>query len=112
MLNSEPRTERSHGLRANLNEGERQGLFNLVQMPGYETLLDIMERACIQQETKLINADASDEVHVLAEHKMSKAFWQVFIAVQKEVQYQVNEFLGTRDPIAELAEEDRILGTE
>jgi hypothetical protein len=51
----------------------------------YDALLDVIERGCILQDTNLINTPAHDEAKVLAEHKVSKAFWQTFVWIQTQV---------------------------
>lgn len=88
------RTERTHGLKSEPDQNEKQALFNLVNSPAWPVLLDVLERACIQQETRLINCDVADEKAVLAEHRMSKAYWQIFVAMQKYVHQAAREFAG------------------
>jgi hypothetical protein len=88
------RTERTHGLTERLDAAERGALVQLRHTPGYEVLLDLMERACIAQETKLINAPVEDTELILAEHKMSKAFWQVFQTMQQLVETEIDIHLG------------------
>jgi hypothetical protein len=91
---TEIRTARSHGVREKLNSGERTALIQIRSMPGYEVLLDLMEMSCIEQESKLINTPVDRPDSVLAEHRMSKAFWQVFQAVQKKVEFEIALQLG------------------
>lgn len=88
------RTERTHGTGEDLTEVERGALMQLRYTPGYQVLLDMMERACISQETKLINAEVDEPETILAEHRMSKAFWQVFQSMQKQVEREVAIHLG------------------
>lgn len=87
---SEIRDERSHGIKERLDPSERGHLLQLRYSPGYEVLLDLIEMLCIEQETRLINAPAENEAEILAEHKMAKAFWQVFTGLQKKVATEVN----------------------
>lgn len=94
-LDQEPRTERSHGLKATVRRDEQQALFNLVNTAAWPVLLDVIERCCIQQETRLINCDVADDKAILAEHRMSKAYWQIFVGMQKEVLHHAREFAGT-----------------
>ena len=84
------------GLRAQLNSTQRQALFQLTESAGYQVFLDIMEMACVEQDTRLVNSDPAHPETVLAEHRMSKAFWQIFVAVQKKIEYERVEFLGIR----------------
>jgi uncharacterized protein (DUF2236 family) len=74
-----------------LNQAQRNDLYALVQMPGWKTLLDIMERACIQQETNLVNVGAAAEKKVLAEHKVAKAMWLFFLRIQRHVHHEICE---------------------
>lgn len=77
-----------------LTADRRSLLFSLRHHPGYEVFLDMMESVCVEQETNLVNAPASDAAVVLAEHKMAKAFWQVFVGVQKKVEFECAEHLS------------------
>jgi hypothetical protein len=88
------RTERSHGLQERLNGSERASLVQIRHMPGYEVLLDMMEKACIEQETRLINTPVANARKIVAEHRMSKAFWQVFTSFQRQVETEINIHLG------------------
>ena len=82
------------GLRSKLTVQQKGELYRMSESPGYQVLLDVMEMACVEQDTKLINTDAADPDAVLNEHRMSKAFWQIFVAIQKKVEYEREEFLG------------------
>jgi hypothetical protein len=86
---SEVRTERSHGLQDRLNATERSHLMSIRHTEGYEVLLDIMERACIAQETNIINCAPEDREKIYSEFLLSKAFWQVFVSMQKMVEFEV-----------------------
>lgn len=88
------RSERTHGLKERLNAGERAHLLVVRNMPGYQVLLDIMEKACIEQETRLINVPVDNEALIVAEHRMAKAFWQVFTGVQNKVEEEINIHLN------------------
>lgn len=103
---SDVRTERSLGLQARLNASQRTSLVQVRHMPGYEVLLDMMEKACIEQETKLINVDTGDEKQIVAEHRMSKAFWQVFVSMQKQVETEISIHLGIEADERARAQED------
>jgi|GEM_PF-2970961 len=84
------------GLRSKLTKMQQGHLYQLSEQPGYQVLLDVIEMACVEQDTKLINTDPAEPETVLAEHRMSKAFWQIFVAIQKKVEYEREEFLAVR----------------
>jgi hypothetical protein len=96
---SEERTERTHGLKSEPDQNEKQALFNLVNSPAWGVLLDILERACIHQETRLINCEVVDTERIIAEHRMAKAYWQIFIAMQKFVHQAAREFAGIAEEV-------------
>lgn len=78
-----------------LNETQRTHLLSVIQSPGYTVMLDIMERACLQQQTRMVNAPTDNDPMVLAEHKITKAMWGFFIAVQKNVEWEINELYSS-----------------
>jgi hypothetical protein len=88
-MSEDIRDERTHGLKDHLTPSQRARLLSLRRSDGYEVLLDLMEMCCIEQETKLINVDVKDESGIIAEHRMAKAFWQVFTSLQKKVEVEV-----------------------
>lgn len=88
------RAPNTAGLRSKLNTEQRSQLYRLSEHPGYQVLLDVIEMACVEQDTRLINTDASTPEAVLTEHRMSKAFWQIFIAIQKKIEFEREEYLG------------------
>lgn len=94
------RTERTHGLREHLNASQRSSLLQVRHMPGYDVLLDLMEKACIEQETRLINVEVDQAETIVAEHRMAKAFWQVFTSLQKKVETEIAIQLGLDDETA------------
>lgn len=106
------RDERTHGLKHNPDVSQVLELMAVVGMPGWQRVLDVMERVCITQETKLINADSADEARVLAEHRMSKAYWQVFVSMQNEIERLIREYAEANQPEAEddRTENERVLG--
>ena len=79
------RITRTLGVNPQLTENDRYLLMQLTYVPGYTVLLDIFEQACIEQETKLLNADVAAPATVLAEHMLAKAFWQCFVSIQKRI---------------------------
>lgn len=102
------------GTRSKLTGPQRQALFTLSESYGYQVLLDVMEMACIENDTNLINADGTDPELVLNLHRMSKARWQIFVAIQKKVEYERGEYLGQQQKQDEEADEpsDEELDTE
>jgi hypothetical protein len=61
-------------------------------------LLDVMEQCCIEIESTLINTDADDEKAVLANHKMSKAAWQIFTHFQERIDAEIGTYLSSLVP--------------
>ncbi len=58
-------------------------------------LLDVMEQCCIEIESVLINTNADDEAAVLANHKMSKAAWQMFTHFQERIDAEIATYLSS-----------------
>jgi hypothetical protein len=106
-----PRSERTHGLKSEPDMGEKQALYNLLNSPAWPILLDVLERSCIEQETRLINCDVADTERIIAEHRMSKAFWQIFVQMQKTVVNAAREFAGL-EPEKPRTEIEQILSLE
>lgn len=106
------RTERSHGLKAEPPVDEKQALYNLVNSAGWPALLNVLERCCIEQETRLINREVEDDKGILAEHKMSKAYWQIFTRMQRDVLRCAAEFAGVEEEPRTRSEEEQILSVE
>jgi hypothetical protein len=88
MSDREIRNERTHGLKATLPPQQRVALLAIREMPGYEALLDLIEMCCIEQEGNLVNTPVDQPSSILAEHQFSKAFWQVFTALQRKVEQE------------------------
>lgn len=105
MMDPELRTDRSFGVTAELKPIQRRNLLSLRNSEVYPDLLDVMEMVCIETETKLINTDAADEPAVLANHKMAKAAWQLFIHMQEKIDTEVKLYLQSQakqPPVPEL----------
>lgn len=51
----------------------------------YESLLNVMERACIELDTLLVNTPVGEREHIIGAHAVSKASWLFFTYVQKQV---------------------------
>lgn len=110
---SEPiRTERSFGVTSELKPAQRRNLLALLNSEVYPDLLDVLEMVCIETETKLINTDADNDAAVLANHKMAKAAWQMFVHVQEKIIAESQVFLRSIDrqpPIPELTEHEQLI---
>lgn len=81
-------------IKRRLTESQAKELWGMTQVQGWDILLDLMEQECIAQELILVNADAADEKKVVAEHKISKAFWLFFVRIQRKVAFEIGEMLG------------------
>ena len=90
------RNERTFGVTAELRPLQRRNLLNLRNSEVYPDLLDVMEMVCIETESALINTDAADEAAVLANHKMTKAAWQIFIHMQEKIDTEAKLFRHPR----------------
>lgn len=95
------RTERTLGVTAGLKPTQRRNLTMLKDSELYPDLLDVMEMVCIEVESNLINTDAADESAVLANHKMAKAAWQIFVHMQEKIAQESQLYLRSvaREPI-------------
>lgn len=105
MMEPELRNERTFGVTAELKPVQRRNLLNLRNSEVYPDLLDVLEMVCIETESTLINTDAADEAAVLANHKMTKAAWQIFIHMQEKIDTEAKLFLASQakqPPIPEL----------
>ncbi|HEY2351068.1 MAG TPA: hypothetical protein VGH83_01075 [Candidatus Acidoferrum sp.] len=60
-------------------------LAQLSMDPRYDALVNVMERACIELDTGLVNVSTAEPEAVLGAHCVSKAAWLFFIYVQKQV---------------------------
>lgn len=98
------RTERT-GVTGKIPDHKRALLYQGMQTGVVDVLYDIIEAECIKQETKLINLEPHQKEQILAEYRMSKAFWQIFVGLQKTVQHEVKEHLGQQDLAPALSEE-------
>jgi len=61
-------------------------LAELAMDPRYESLLNVMERACISIDTAHLETPSGDPEAVMGGHCVSKAAWAFFLYVQKQVQ--------------------------
>ena len=106
------RTERTFGVTAELRPAQRRNLLALRNSEVYPDLLDVLEMICIETETKLINTDPANEAEVLANHRMTKAAWQMFTHMQEKIELEASAFLRSVDrqpPIPELTEDEKLI---
>lgn len=92
------RTERRFGVTAQLDPNALRRIYITRQSDVWQDLLDVMEQCCIEVESVLINTDADDEKAVLANHKMSKAAWQMFTHFQERIDAEMNTYLSSMLP--------------
>lgn len=93
-IDMKPRTERRFGVTAQQTPNAIARLYALRVSETWDDLLDVMEQVCIEVESRLINTDAEKENEVLANHKMSKSAWMVFIHMQEKVDACLNAYLS------------------
>ena len=106
------RSERRFGVTAQLTSAQQMRLYAFINSDTWPDLLDIMEMVCIEQESKLLNTEAADEAKVLAEHKMSKAAWQIFVHMQEKIAEQANYYrtmIATEPARQALSKDERYL---
>lgn len=111
-MEPEIRSDRSFGVTSQLKPIQRRNLLSLRNSEVYADLLDVMEMVCIELETVLINTDADDEKAVLANHRMAKAGWLVFIHMQEKIDAESKLFLASQvrqPPVPELTERERFI---
>jgi hypothetical protein len=94
-MTSGTRTERRFGVTAKQTPNAIARLYALRLSETWEDLLDVMEQVCIEIESTLINTDADCEAEVLANHKMSKAAWQLFVHMQRKVDECLSTYLAS-----------------
>jgi hypothetical protein len=96
------RTERRFGVTAQLDVNALRRLYTIRASDVWRDVLDVMEQCCIEIESVLINTDAADEKSVLANHKMSKAAWQVFTHFQERIDSEISIYLSSLMPTPDL----------
>ena len=92
------RTERRFGVTAQLDANALRRLYVTRSSDVWADLLDVMEQCCIEIESTLINTSADDEKAVLANHKMSKAAWQIFTHFQERIDAEIGTYLSSLLP--------------
>jgi hypothetical protein len=93
MTETDIRTERSFGVTSELRPLQRRNLMAFRQSEVYPDILDVIEMVCIEMETVLINTDPAKEAEVLANHKMAKAAWQIFVHLQEKIDSEIKLYL-------------------
>jgi hypothetical protein len=93
LIDAEIRTERTFGVTASLRPNQRVHLMAFRNSEVYPDVLDVLEMVCIETESVLINTDAANEAEVLANHKMAKAAWQMFIHIQEKIDIEIKTYL-------------------
>lgn len=68
-----------------LSPEEKASLAQLYTDPRYESLLNVMECACIQLETAHFNTSVGNPEEILGGHAVAKSAWLFFQYVQKIV---------------------------
>lgn len=91
-----------------LNDVQRGLLYAVAQHPGWNTVLTVMEDACIQQEVNLINVDSADVERIKAEHAITKAMWLFYTRLQKKILFEVNEMFSQQPGFVRNPEEQEI----
>lgn len=86
-----------------------QQLARLSLDPGYQTLVDLMEAACISIDTAMVNASPGQPEEVLGAHAVSRAAWLFFTYVQKQVLYAYNNRAGDAEAEVDRPSMDDIL---
>jgi hypothetical protein len=95
------------------NELEQVHLADLYQDARYESLLNLMERACIELETGHFNTPLNDPEGILGGHILCKSAWLFFTYIQKWVQNSYHSRAATEEvPQVEPTLEDMIQGVE
>jgi hypothetical protein len=87
---------------------EQESLAQLALDPRYISLLNVMERGCIELETAHFNSPVGEPESVLGGHCVAKAAWLFFIYVQKAVMTAYNCRTGP-DEETEPAQLDDVL---
>jgi hypothetical protein len=105
---AEVRTNRSFGVTAKLDNGDRSRLADLISSEGYPIMLDVMEQTIIEMESDLINTPVGDRTAVFAKHQKVQAAWQVFTHLQQKLHDEVAAYnLATTPPTPpRVSEED------
>lgn len=92
------RTERRVGVTGELRPIQRRNLMSLRHSEVWDDLLDLMEMACIEKETELINTDPADKEQVLARHIVAKTMWVTFAHMQERIDVEIALYTASITP--------------
>ena len=76
-----------------LTDADRRDLVQVRAMPGYQTILKMLEHECEIAETEHFRVNPTDTEAVLATHNTARAMRQLFERFQKKAEYEANELL-------------------
>jgi hypothetical protein len=111
----EVRTRKTRTLKVTeltLTAEDRRNLAELHQDPRYASLLNVMERVCIELETAHFNTPVGDVETILGGHVMTKSAWLFFQFVQKMVLNCYNSREQEPEPEAAPSLEEMLQGVE
>jgi hypothetical protein len=112
MIEPEIRTERTFGVTSTLKPIQRRNLMHFRQSEVWPDVLDVIEMVCIETESVLLNTDAANEAEVLANHKMAKAAWQMFVHLQEKIDEEIKTYLQSiaqKPPVPPLTYEEQVI---
>lgn len=95
-----------------LSEEEISDIALLFTDPRYQSLLNVMERACISIDTAFLETPIGDVETVLGGHAVSKAAWKFFEYVQKQVFSAYHSRTQTAQPVEEPTFADLVQSVE
>jgi len=97
-VSEEKRIECRVGVTEKVTARAAQNLYVLCHSETWPDLLDVLEAACIEIETRLINFDPADKAKVLEHHKFSKAAWVIFETMQDRIIAASHTYLSSLPP--------------
>lgn len=80
-----------------ISDQEREHLAQLYQDARYESLLNVMERCCIELETAHLNTSMNEPEAILGGHLVAKAAWLLFQYLQRQVKSSHDMRMGDED---------------
>ena len=89
------RTERRVGVTDGLRPIQRRNLMSLRHSEVWDDLLDLMEMACIEKETELINTDPAEKENVLTRHIVAKTMWITFAHMQERIDAEIAVYMAS-----------------
>lgn len=94
-----------------ISDEERVDLAELFKDKRYQSLLNVMERACIELETAHLNTSLGQPEEILGGHAVTKAAWLFFTYVQKQVLNSYNSRTAdTEEPLHAQTLEEMLQG--